>query len=411
MSLRILAAFFLLFVTFLHISSLHAVPAEEFPVLYKGRFRPAEAYARLWLYEMAHRQSIKKEDLEHFQSTDSSALGLLWSLEFYGNARYQNAPLFWIGSADLKRLAALPLKSDRFSALELQKASAVPGLTKEIEEQDKKLGGIWAALLSSLNEFEHIQTGPSALEQNYLARLKQLQNQKAEPKEIGDILEQEYPTIQRLHTVGDLFKSLPSRFKPGDWLPLRALTLQVYNSSSNSLEPVGNFTLYSDEQFEKIRHAYTKHVKVNIDDLAAALTDGYTAIAGKIMQQAHGKNLFYPTLEQLKVETLYVRFPLIFFLLFLYGTAIFLLIASLKTPSYLLKIASIGAVTFALLCHTAVLAMRCYILQRPPVSNMFETVIYVPWVAGCAPLAPLIQKAAAGIDCSLHGICCFAPHY
>ena len=30
--------------------------------------------------------------------------------------------------------------------------------------------------------------------------------------------------------------------------------------------------------------------------------------------------------------------------------------------------------------------MRCYILQRPPVSNMFETVIYVPWVAGCASL-------------------------
>ena len=35
----------------------------------------------------------------------------------------------------------------------------------------------------------------------------------------------------------------------------------------------------------------------------------------------------------------------------------------------------------AFLCHTIILALRGYILQRPPVSNMFETMIYVPWIA------------------------------
>jgi len=43
------------------------------------------------------------------------------------------------------------------------------------------------------------------------------------------------------------------------------------------------------------------------------------------------------------------------------------------------------AAVIILLCglalHTLVLMMRCYILQRPPVSNMFETVVYVPWIA------------------------------
>lgn len=375
---------------------LHAT--EEFPVLYKGRFRPAEAYGRLWLYDIAHRQTLKKEDLEQFHASTTSALAFLWQLEFNGRDTYQNAPLFWVGSADLKRWVGLPLLRDRFSFLELQTAASNEYLGEEIERTDLQLSEEWKVLLSVLQAFESIHAAPSSLETAYLVRLSQLQKQGIQPKEISTVLEQEYPLVQRLHAAGNLFYALPSRLKAGDWLPLQALTLKVYQASSNDLQPIGNFTLYPDKEFKAIRGAFLLAQEKasqspnsapdleTIGQLASTLKEGYRSIAGKVAQQAHGKSLSYPTLAQLKVEALYVSFPWISLLICLYALAIFLLIASSRFHSIRLSRLSVGAMSVALICHTAVLAMRCYILQRPPVSNMFETVIYVPWVAGCISL-------------------------
>lgn len=332
---------------------LAADPTQEFPVLYKGRYRPAEGYARLWLYDISHRQTLKI-------GKDPSALGFLWSLEFSGSSPYENAPLFWIGSAAFKKQAGLPLKRDRFSFLELQHV-----------KNDENLR-------SSLKEFEN-----SSLEEKYQNRLKQLQKQGIEPKKIGELLEQEYPINQRLHHAGTLFKVLPSRFIPGDWLPIKALTIMLYNPEKNALEPIRNFTPYSDTEFANIVAAYQQQ---NKEKLSQALYENYATIAGKIIRQAHGKSLTYPTFEQLKIESLYMSFPWVFLLICMYGVALFFLAATLRSPGSFLKKTALGFFSLAFFLHTAILAARCYILQRPPVSNMFETVIYVPWIAGCASL-------------------------
>lgn len=378
---------------------LHADPSQEFPVLYQGRYRPAEAYGRLWLYEISHRQTLSKQDFEQFHSTNASPLPFLWSLEFNGNTAYQNVPLFWIGPAELKRLAGLPLKRNRFTFIELQTAAKDTHLVEEIETKDKKLGEDWKAVILSIKAFERLNDASSPLERSYSMRVRELQKLGSKPQEIAEILEREYPANQRLQAAGSLFKALPSRFKAGEWLPLKALTLLMYQPSSDSLQPIGNFTLYPDEHFAAIRNAYfqaqltaensssSSAILAAESRLAETLQDGYLTIAGKVVQQAHGKNLSYPTLEQLKIETLYVKFPWIPLLILLYSSAAFLLIASCRSSAFFLKRAALGAFGLALFCHTVVLAMRCYILQRPPVSNMFETVIYVPWVAGCASLA------------------------
>lgn len=50
------------------------------------------------------------------------------------------------------------------------------------------------------------------------------------------------------------------------------------------------------------------------------------------------------------------------------------------------------------LLHTVVLATRIYILGRPPVANMYETMLYVPWV--CVLVALLVGRRlhlAAGL--------------
>src|SRR5205085_5107403 len=110
------------------------------------------------------------------------------------------------------------------------------------------------------------------------------------------------------------------------------------------------------------------------------LQEAYQTIAGKVSQEAHGKRLTYPSLMQLKIETLYVSYPWIPILILLYAVGAVVLLMSDRHNL------AMGLISLAILCHTTLLALRCYILERPPVSNMFETLLYVPWVAACITL-------------------------
>lgn len=105
--------------------------------------------------------------------------------------------------------------------------------------------------------------------------------------------------------------------------------------------------------------ALTEDVGTPIDQ------ETYAKLEGKPYKEAHGKALRYPTKTQLKTELLLRTLPLKWILIALYLLALFL-------PRLLL-------IPFSL--HTALLALTCYVLKRPPVSNMAETLIYVPWIA------------------------------
>lgn len=159
---------------------------------------------------------------------------------------------------------------------------------------------------------------------------------------------------------------LPARYPTGKWLSLRNLeTLQ------------GNFTAYPDSLFEAIATAYRLE---QYDALTKHLWNGYQTIAGTPIKKGATSALYYPSVGQLKAEQLYHQLPLIpiVILLYLLG-AISLFLTRYQEQKFLLIARCLIFSGFAL--HTAVLALRCYILGRPPVSNMFETLLYVPWVA------------------------------
>lgn len=385
---------------------LYGIDAQEFPVLYKGRFRPAEAYARLWLYERYHSPTLKKTDLTAFKTTTRSPLPLLWSLNFFGHLPYQESPLFWIRSAELKKMAALPLTRDRFSYQELKQ---ILNANTSIVIQDKTLNDEWITLLNSLKEFERLEGKHLRLEEALKERLIELQKKELPPKEISRLLEQEFPLIQRLERAGSLFKSLPSRYKKGEWFALKALKVRMYHPSSKELKEVGNFTLFSDEHFHAIRQAYlqleeafTQSNHETIESakihLAHTLAQAYAPIAGQMIQQAHEKHLNYPTFNQLKAETFYVHYPWIPLLISIYSIGAALLLISYRNQWPFGHTLAMSLIITAILCHTTLLLIRSFILQRPPVSNMFETVIYVPWVAACVTfLLPSFRKQTLAI--------------
>lgn len=169
----------------------------------------------------------------------------------------------------------------------------------------------------------------------------------------------------------------------GDWLPIETLA----NPS--------NHTAYSDETYQNIRAAYLLHP--TLAEMAPHLLTAYKEVAGTVYRQAYGKALLYPTELQLKAEVLYFSFPWIPLTTALYLLAAIGLALALTQHKWLRR--SMPLLFFAFILHTSVLLLRCYILSRPPVSNMFETVVYVPWIAVLASFffrrGPILPLAAS----------------
>ncbi len=96
------------------------------------------------------------------------------------------------------------------------------------------------------------------------------------------------------------------------------------------------------------------------------VVQNYGELAGSAYLVAEGKALYYPSYGQLFSEWLLYVVPFKWIIIVCYALAL------VRWRSFLV-------VGFCL--HTLVLALRCYVLGRPPVSNMAETILYVPWVA------------------------------
>ncbi|MBA3237568.1 MAG: cytochrome c biogenesis protein CcsA [Parachlamydiaceae bacterium] len=287
------------------------------PVSFQGRFMPAESYSRQWLYQRIH-------------------------------------------NSDLPPL--------------VQTSSQIP------------LEFLWNVYFTSLKKTQLTQS------EEALARsFNQLMNSELTSKETALQLEQQHPLLTRLADSGILFKVLPGKFKPGEWYSLLALHATTYNPKTEKLELVKNFTLYPDSLFQSIRTTYFQlEIAFDADNatevftlkkqLAHLLLEGYKLLANRPYQEALGKKLTYPSMLQLYAETLYASYPLTLICIAGYGLtlAFFILALLLNRPLFTSAAFFLLVATFCL--HTFILILRCYILERPPVSNMLETMLYVPWV-------------------------------
>lgn len=268
---------------------------EEVPILYKGRFRPIEAYARLELVPLDH----------------------LWQ-------------------------------------------SHIEGL-----------------------QYNH--------EQDYVKQYEAFIKNGLEPKEIQKQLEREFPLANRLRAIKGALTLLPAIYGNGEWFPLEILRLHIYQPENNKLILMPNVTMYSDATYKRIQQAYIDLEKVSLEKnpkslnevykLTDILQEAYKEIEGKIYKVANQKSLVYPSTLQLKFESWYYHYPLIKIVIFLYCLAAIILILNRKAQSLRFDKVAIGLFILAFAAHSLILGMRSFILGRPPVSNMFETVVYVPWIA------------------------------
>jgi ABC-type transport system involved in cytochrome c biogenesis permease subunit len=240
-------------------------------------------------------------------------------------------------------------------------------------------------LLSTMGQYRNFE-GVSKLENTGIENaFQKLKHHHVEQKEIAQILEREFPLFKRIQESGNYLKALPLK-KIGDFVSLDALKQKVYDVKTNSLEYVNNFTLFQDAEFKEIQKAYLdlqtgENYIEKFINLANLLNTGYNTIAGKPSTVAFEKTLYYPTKNHLKAEYFYYHYPLIKLTILIYAIALIVSICAINLKKNSMFMASLGLMAVAFIMHSFILALRCYILSRPPVSNMFETVIYVPWIA------------------------------
>ena len=142
---------------------------------------------------------------------------------------------------------------------------------------------------------------------------------------------------------------LPAQFQPEKWYGLE------------KLENKENFTLFSDFAYENLRKAYLSEKETAIEQ---AYWIAYEEIAGKRLHLTSHTFLQLPTIQSVKLEIFYLQFPWSLVLAVSFGLALFF-------PRLFI-------LPFLLL--TADLALRLWLLQRAPVTNMAETYLWVSFV-------------------------------
>jgi len=132
---------------------------------------------------------------------------------------------------------------------------------------------------------------------------------------------------------------------------------------------------YNETQFApafveltKMMRAYTQADTFNFSSAARQLQDNLRALAPSI----------YPQKRQLRLEYFYNHFEGFYRAIWCYGIALVILItAHLRKRGGALQNIGVAIALVGLTCQASGIVMRCMIAGRPPVTNMYESIIWV----------------------------------
>jgi ABC-type transport system involved in cytochrome c biogenesis permease subunit len=105
-------------------------------------------------------------------------------------------------------------------------------------------------------------------------------------------------------------------------------------------------------------------------------------------------------IRNLKLEILYNRFDPFFITEILTGISLLCLLLSLLFWKKLFYRFSLGMLAMAIVPHTFGIILRMLISGRPPVTNLYETFVFVAWIGALSGLSiELIQRKSLGLFC------------
>lgn len=163
------------------------------------------------------------------------------------------------------------------------------------------------------------------------------------------------------------------------------LTLIQWSSIMN---PQG----YSEEETQQLTDTF-RSMLIAFKEKDAST---FAAMSSSLKDQLSVLNpnpIIYPTETQIEREIFYNNFKPYQKAMIVYLIAFTLFLIGLQVKSPLIYWSAIGSAGIGFLIHTYGMLVRSLIAGRPPVSNMYETVIYVGWaIVMIALIFELIQR-------------------
>src|SRR6266513_1732069 len=121
-------------------------------------------------------------------------------------------------------------------------------------------------------------------------------------------------------------------------------------------------------ELTKMMRAYTQADIFNFSSAARQLQDNLRALSPSI----------YPQTRQLRLEYFYNHFEGFYRAIWCYGIAlVILIVAHLRKRGVALQTVGVGIAVLGLAFQASGIVMRCLIAGRPPVTNMYESIIWV----------------------------------
>ncbi len=147
------------------------------------------------------------------------------------------------------------------------------------------------------------------------------------------------------------------------------------NETDSWVEPSGWSKYYSEAQFAP--------VQTQLQTVATAYVNGvgfnFGRAANQLRDNLRGLNpSIYPQEQQLRLEYFYNHFEAFYRAIWCYGIALVILIAAqLGKRGRALQSIGVAVALLGLAFHASGIVMRCMIAGRPPVTNMYESIIWV----------------------------------
>ena len=354
------------------------------PVQHKGRIKPFDTMARETLIRIYGRDSYKGR----------SAVNVILSWTLIPD-HWDDIPFILTEGGGLKKTLQLNVRKRRFAPKDFQFNKSLANELIELQSLQQRgieLQGKWKnlnALSHRLALYEAVKTG---------ALLKVYPGPDGAPA-WRSLRELQGENLQLFGKALSAYARLLAREAGGKARPLEDPPPPSFSDkrveagggvsaggaaaapAGGALPPPALKDLKTSLKTEMSAQVLEKNLQSALKDFqAAAFKDNPSILKGK---------------WKISLEVFYNKARLFHYAWILYLS--FLLIYAVwagmgKTPSlYILSPLYMGG--FAL--HTLGLGIRALIMARPPVSNMYETTLWVPWAAFCAGLVFLRKKTAA----------------
>lgn len=317
-------------------------PIKILPVQSGGRIKPFDSFAKESLQLIYGRKN--------FNGQEASQVIFTWMLL---PTVWEEGELIEIKNHSLKKDLGLPEKTKHFSPLEIKKNEKVSLLVQELNQKREKE--------EKLNiYFEAVQRLENQMNLFYA-----LAYQQALP--VAPSKER-----SRWESVGELQGELKEKFQ--NVLASFMKTVSVFLPSSSSFGEKRR-EAHNEAEQKRAKENFKK-VLLNFIQAAKAKAPDQYAQMRKIKTEVH-----YNSLKPFLWSWIIYFIGFFFFLFHVFSNSDSSKEGIFSASKRLVSFYKLGwgCLVLAFFLHTYGMALRVYITGRPPVTNMYETLLWVPW--------------------------------